>query len=300
MTDTDAHSQGNGCSATQFVPVMSEGSDAVSKVTQFSRQAHWLAERPNPTFSPWFKLMMKWVPGVMRLYRAKLYWDKEKTFSGFNIQSGSKERDQWAAEATDYIRRNAPPRYIDALVPKILWGCKRNVNDTGYLDCLHRPNVELIYDDPIVDIVEEGIQTVSGRKVKADAIILATGFQTQRLLSPMDIRGEEGTGVAEHVSFRALVDLSSLIVPLVGYHNRRISFRIFRYLSHRLSQFLHDDGTQHHHRSPFGHLHSRMSNQLHHEGHQATPPISTCKVLVPTEPSEAIRQSHCNDRSTGS
>lgn len=255
MTNTDLLSLGNGCSATQFVPVLSEGGGAVSKVTQFSRQAHWLAERPNPIFSSWFKMIMRWVPGVMRFYRAKLYWDKEKTFSGFNIQSGSKERDEWAAEATEYIRRKAPPQYTDALVPKIMWGCKRNVNDTGYLDCLHRQNVELIYDDPIVEIVKDGVQTVSGRKVKADAIILATGFQTQRLLFPMDIRGEEGTSVAEHVSFPALVNASSLIASSVGYNNGWVSFRIFRYMPRRIPQFLHDDGTQYHHWPSFSDIH---------------------------------------------
>lgn len=197
-------SVGNGCSATQFVPVISQGENQVKRVTQFSRQAHWLAERRNLEYSSLFRWSMRWIPASMRLYRAKLYWDKEVTFRGFKIQSGEGIREAWTKEATDYIRNNAPKMYREALVPKTVIGCKRLVNDTDYLACLHRENVELVYDDPIKEILEDGVRTRSGRQVKADAIVLATGFETQRFLSPIDIRGEKGIGLQEHVSCSSL------------------------------------------------------------------------------------------------
>ncbi|KAM4065481.1 pyridine nucleotide-disulfide oxidoreductase [Hirsutella rhossiliensis] len=95
---------GNGCSATQAVPVMSDGRGAAKKITQFGRQAHWLAERPNPKYSALFKWTMKWVPLAMRLYRAKLYWEKEKDFRGFDVETGAETRREWSKEAADYIR----------------------------------------------------------------------------------------------------------------------------------------------------------------------------------------------------
>lgn len=192
---------GNGCSATQFVPVISEGKNAVKKVTQFARQAHWLSERPNPEYSALFKWTMNWVPGAMRWYRGILYWRQERMFSGFHVARGLKEREGWTAEATRYIREHAPLKYVDALIPKSVIACKRRVNDTDYLACLHRANVELVHDDPISEIVETGVRTRSGRVVPADAIILATGFETQKLLHHVDIRGEGGDTLPEHVSF---------------------------------------------------------------------------------------------------
>ncbi|KAJ4365378.1 hypothetical protein N0V95_000525 [Ascochyta clinopodiicola] len=119
-------------------------------------------------------------------------------FRGFSIKSGENIRAQWAEDASTYIRQTAPARYREALVPKSVIGCKRRVNDTGYLQSLHQPNVELVYDDPIAKISEHGVHTASGRFVHADAIVLATGFQTHRFLFPMQIVGESCTTLQEH------------------------------------------------------------------------------------------------------
>jgi len=142
---------------------------------------------------------MGWVPFAMRLYRARLYCEKEMGFAGFSIKNGEKIREGWAKEASNYIRKNAPDQYREALVPKTVIGCKRRVNDTGYLECLHRSNVELVYGDPVKEITEDGVRTRSGRLVEADAIVLATGFETQKFLFPMDIRGMNGIDLTAHV-----------------------------------------------------------------------------------------------------
>ncbi|KAL2209751.1 FAD/NAD(P)-binding domain-containing protein [Sarocladium strictum] len=189
---------GNGCSATQVVPCISEGSGAAKRVTQFSRQAHWLAERPNPEYAQLFRLAMKYIPLLMRAYRAKLYWEKERDFRGFDLITGKDTRRKWTAETIDYIRKNSPSKYHDFLVPKSEIGCKRRVNDTDYLLSLHRPNVELVYDDPAAEITEDGVRTESGRFVPADAIVLANGFETQKFLFPMEIRGRDGADLYHH------------------------------------------------------------------------------------------------------
>ncbi|KXH41055.1 hypothetical protein CNYM01_04570, partial [Colletotrichum nymphaeae SA-01] len=184
--------------ATQVIPALSEGNEAAKKVTQFSRQSHWLAERPNPKYSELFKWTMRWVPFAMRAYRAVLYWEKEKGFKGFDIVSGKEIRRGWTEEAAAYIRTKSPAKYRDFLVPKTEIGCKRRVNDTGYLASLHRANVELIHDDPITEIVEDGVYTSSGRYVFADAIVLAIGFETHKVLSPMEILGKDGMSINKH------------------------------------------------------------------------------------------------------
>lgn len=143
---------------------------------------------------------MRWVPFAMRAYRAVLYWEKEKGFKGFDIVSGKEIRRGWTEEAAAYIQTKSPAKYRDFLVPKTEIGCKRRVNDTGYLASLHRANVELIHDDPITEIVEDGVYTSSGRYVFADAIVLATGFETHKVLSPMEILGKDGMSINKHVS----------------------------------------------------------------------------------------------------
>lgn len=190
---------GNGCSATQFVPVISDGPSAVRKVTQFSRQPHWLAERPNPVYSPFFKWSMAWIPGLMRAYRAYQYYIMESDFAGFNVLTGGKIREDLMKTQIEYLKRTAPEKYHDALIPKTEIGCKRKVMDTDYLACLHRENVELVHSDPIQEILPNSVLTKSGRKVPADAIVLATGFATQQVLFPMEIVGEKGISLQDHV-----------------------------------------------------------------------------------------------------
>ncbi|KAJ5901101.1 hypothetical protein N7504_007094 [Penicillium tannophilum] len=189
---------GNGCSATQFVPVMSEGPDKVKNLVQFSRQPHWLAERPNPTYSRTFQLMMRYTPLAMRLYRFYLYAMMEKNFFGFYQASGGRIRESLKRTQIEYLKRTAPEKYHEALIPRTEIGCKRKVQDTGYLACLHRDNVELVHSDGIEEITETGVRTQSGREVHADAIILATGFQTQQVLYPIKIVGEKGVTLNEH------------------------------------------------------------------------------------------------------
>ncbi|KAJ6004773.1 hypothetical protein N7540_012572 [Penicillium herquei] len=178
--------------------LLTEGPNSVKNLFQFTRQPHWLAERPNPTYTRTFQWMMRYMPFAMRLYRFYLYANMEKDFLGFYQETGGKIREDLKRTRIEYLKRTAPEKYHDALIPHTEIGCKRKVEDTGYLACLHRENVELVHSDGVDEITENGVRTRSGREVHADAIILATGFQTQQLLYPMEIIGEKGVTLNEH------------------------------------------------------------------------------------------------------
>ncbi|EMD65540.1 hypothetical protein GGP41_010421 [Bipolaris sorokiniana] len=189
---------GNGCSATQFVPILANPPNPTRTLIQFSRQAQFLSERQNPVYSDTFKVIMRYVPLAMRLYRLKFYLDMERDYSGFSIDSGHAIRQALAKENAAYVKNVAPPRYWDALIPTVEVGCKRKVLDTDYLKTLWRENVELIFDDAVARISETGVVTREGREIRADAIVLATGFKTQQMLVPMEIVGRDGVGLREY------------------------------------------------------------------------------------------------------
>lgn len=170
------------------------------KLVQFGRQAQYLSERENPTYSSTFKAIMRYVPLAMRLYRAKFYYEMERDYNGFDIETGRSIRQELAKENEAYVKKMAPPKYWDALIPKTEIGCKRKVLDTDYLKTLWRDNVELVFDDPVERITETGVVTKSGREIDADAIILATGFATQQMLFPMEIVGRGGMSLGQYVS----------------------------------------------------------------------------------------------------
>ncbi|KNG47328.1 cyclohexanone 1,2-monooxygenase [Stemphylium lycopersici] len=196
--DKDVVVLGNGCSATQFVPIMASEPNPTRKLVQFGRQAQFLAERENPAYSSTFKAVMRYVPLAMRLYRAKFYYEMERDWSGFDIETGRNIRQDLAKENAAYVKKMAPPKYWNALIPKTEIGCKRKVLDTDYLKTLWRDNIELVSDDPVEQITEIGVVTKSGREVKADAIILATGFATQQMLFPMEIIGRDGVSLSQY------------------------------------------------------------------------------------------------------
>ncbi|KAH7241230.1 hypothetical protein BKA59DRAFT_512760 [Fusarium tricinctum] len=77
-----------------------------------------------------------------------------------------------------YITENAPAEYVDALVPKFEVSCKRRVFGTGYLETLHKPNLHLISEDLVERIGQRSVFLRLGKELPADAIMLATGFET--------------------------------------------------------------------------------------------------------------------------
>ncbi|KAG6010893.1 hypothetical protein E4U21_002562 [Claviceps maximensis] len=55
-----------------------------------------------------------------------------------------------------YIRSVAPTKYHGLFVPSTQISCKRRVMDSRYLRALHRDSIELVYDDPVEEIVGHG------------------------------------------------------------------------------------------------------------------------------------------------
>lgn len=142
---------------------------------------------------------MRHIPGAMKLLRGKIYAELEAEWLMFDNKAGADARTKLAETSRAYIKRAAPPQYADALIPKFQVGCKRRVFDTGYLACLHQDNVELVHNDVVDRLTKDSAVFSSGREIKIDAIILATGFETTTLLSHLNIIGREGISIHDHV-----------------------------------------------------------------------------------------------------
>ncbi|KAE8167039.1 hypothetical protein BDV40DRAFT_313691 [Aspergillus tamarii] len=205
---------GNGASATQFVPELVKGVGPQGSVTQFVRSAHWWTKRVshfpstchkfigsaslnrllqgNPQYSEGFKLVLKHVPFAAKVYRIILAWQLERVFSSFYMNSNGAAMRQKIRDATySFIESDAPPQYHEILKPRYEPGCKRRVNTASYMACLHSPRM-LLTDDSVVKVGPDYVETKSGDRHAANAIIYATGFQTQKWLFPMQIKGING------------------------------------------------------------------------------------------------------------
>jgi len=73
---------------------------------------------------------------------------------------------------------------------------KRMLRDNGWFRMLRRETVRLI-TDPIEAIEPDGVRTRGGERTPADVLVLATGFQADRLTWPMKISGRHGVTLRE-------------------------------------------------------------------------------------------------------
>ncbi|KAL4912906.1 hypothetical protein BDW62DRAFT_214649 [Aspergillus aurantiobrunneus] len=187
---------GNGCTAAQIVPAIMECSGSV---TQIIRSQHWVVEAVNFSYNPAMLWAFRNIPFLQFLHRFAIYQAAEADWQLFPMtKSAARYRQKRRKEIEAYMRKTAPEKYHDILIPDFEVGCKRRIFDCDYLESLHNEKM-LLTDSKILEIVPEGIKTSSGL-IKADVIVLATGFNTNTFLPGMQVHGRNDTTVDEHWS----------------------------------------------------------------------------------------------------
>ncbi|KAL9096318.1 MAG: hypothetical protein Q9165_001315, partial [Trypethelium subeluteriae] len=176
------------------VPTVSK---TAATVKQYARSPQWYHERPNRPFTAFEKWRFRWVPLWARWERLKLFLQNDALVETYMPGPlAAKKRTMVEENAKRYIHSMVPEKYRDFIVPDFPLGCKRRIFDPGYLESLNAPNVELI-PEGIKEITEDGIISEHGTKDEFDIIVLATGFQVQNFLTPMDIVGEHGVSLRQ-------------------------------------------------------------------------------------------------------
>jgi len=185
---------GNGCSAAQFLPEVAK--DPSTHILNFSRTPSWFFPRHDQReYSAFTKFAFAHIPLVMKAYRAFLAVSMDTTW--INWRKDLPSIRHYAEEVSAaHIRKTAPAKYHDFLVPRYPFGCKRIIRDPGYLTALGQDNVELITDG-IDTITEKGIRGKSGEEYSLDVIILGTGFDLTADGLGIDVTGSHGKSVTD-------------------------------------------------------------------------------------------------------
>lgn len=188
---------GNGCSATQFVPILVK--DA-KMVRQFVRSMHYLMPNPDFVYSDKAKKRFARFPLIMAMYRVMLASFMDFAFIMFFVKGvGGYMRGKYQERIRSYISNKCPPQYREIIVPDFKIGCKRRVMDTGYLDCLHKDNMDVTRDG-LAEIKEHSVVTKSGKEYPTDVIVLANGFKVGKFV--LDIHGRNDEQLDEHWAAR--------------------------------------------------------------------------------------------------
>jgi 4-hydroxyacetophenone monooxygenase len=197
---------GTGASSMQLLPKVAAEAE---HVTIFQRSAQWV--RPTQDYHKTVKPEMIWllenVPYYANWYRFGLLWRFADGLLGslrrdpdwpHPERSMNRRNDRHRVQMTDYLVQELGERndLIEKSLPTYPPYGKRILVDNHWFKTLQRDNVALVtsavsYIDGISIVAEDE----SAHSV--DVIILATGFETGKLLSPIEVRGRSGTPIAE-------------------------------------------------------------------------------------------------------
>ena len=183
---------GTGCSAIQVVPAIQP---IVEHVDVYQRSPGWTLPKGDFAYRERTKRLFERFPVLQRLDRAAIFAFMDLGALGMTkhpwltapFRAAGRRQINKAIEDSE-LRRKVTPR--DAV------GCKRIMLTDDWYPTLANPNVDLV-TDRIAEVTPDGLRVADGTERPADVLVLATGFQTQAFVAPMEIVGEDGRSLAE-------------------------------------------------------------------------------------------------------
>jgi cation diffusion facilitator CzcD-associated flavoprotein CzcO len=185
---------GTGASGVQVVPELAE---IAERVTVFQRTPPWMVPKDDRPYSATELAQFRRNPLATRRTRWQIWkfqHDNTATFADDPVVTARTQI------ATSFLQRTvADERLRRALTPDYPFRCKRVLLGDDYYRALQQDHVDLV-TDPIDRITETSVVTATGQVGQVfdvDAIVLATGFETSRYLSGIDVIGTGGQRLHE-------------------------------------------------------------------------------------------------------
>jgi cation diffusion facilitator CzcD-associated flavoprotein CzcO len=183
---------GTGASAIQFVPHVASRAE---RVHVFQRTPPYVIAKSDRPYAGWERRLMRWVPALRTLSRARTYALLEAR--GLAFITRPKLMDHAERAFREHLAEEVPDRTLrDSLTPEYVMGCKRILLSDDYYTALKRPNVELV-TEPIASLSARSVLTTDGREREVDTVIYGTGFRTHGFVAPMTVRGLGGRTLDE-------------------------------------------------------------------------------------------------------
>jgi 4-hydroxyacetophenone monooxygenase len=217
---------GAGATGFQIAPAIA---DEVESLTVYQRTAQWMFPNPNyhAEIGPGVQWALRHLPFYGRWYRFLLFWPGcDKGLEAARVDADYPDQQKAVSEIneitrimfTEWIASQVgdDPELLAKVVPDYPATGKRTLQDNGsWLRTLTRDNVELVRAG-IDHIESDAVVTEDGTRYPADIIVYATGFQANKMLWPMTIRGRDGEILSERWGQRPSAYLG-ITVP--GYPN---------------------------------------------------------------------------------
>lgn len=193
---------GSGASAFQLVPTIAGD---VGQLTVFQRSAPWMFE--NPIYHTEVPQGKKWclqnLPFYTRWFRFLIFWPAcDGAYETVFVDPEWSHQERSINEINDFVYQmfldhiksqvGDDEELLKKVTPDYAPMGKRTLQDNGsWLSALKRENVDLVTQG-VASVSAGGVTAGDGTFYPADIVIYATGFETDKFLWPMEIKGRGG------------------------------------------------------------------------------------------------------------
>lgn len=180
-----------GCaaSATQAVPEIAK---EAARIVVYLRTPNWVVPKEDDAYTPEQLEEFRANPEA-GLAKRDEYLDWAEAVLTFDKPAMLKELEEKAHENRSLVR---DPVTREKLRPKVPFGSQRILFSNDFYPTFNLPHVELV-DDPIEAVTVDGVRTVDGGARAADVLVLATGYDTTKFLSVIEVVGRGGVRIED-------------------------------------------------------------------------------------------------------
>lgn len=181
---------GNGSTGVQIVSALA---DVAAKVVHFQRSPQWIMPVANEYYSDDDRAAFRKDPELIDAIR----YNPEYEANVRRFSVAINDMDSEEIHQVEWVVRNhletaiADPVLREKLRPTYRAACKRLIYSWDYYEKVQYPNVDVVTDG-IERIEPVGVRDRAGRLHELDVLILATGFQADRFVRPINMVGRGG------------------------------------------------------------------------------------------------------------
>jgi cation diffusion facilitator CzcD-associated flavoprotein CzcO len=204
---------GTGSSAVQIVCALA---DVVGQLTLFQRTPQWVLPIDNPEVPKADKDRLREHPEELRAIRDEI---GERFSMGFSAAVVDAESEHLKG-IEELCRQNledhvTDPELRERLRPNYRAACKRLIVAPDFYESITKPNAQVI-SEKVERVEPRGVRTADGVLHELDVLVLATGFQVDRFLRPINVTGIGGLSLDDVWAARPSAYLS---ISIPGFPN---------------------------------------------------------------------------------
>lgn len=179
---------GTGSTATQITgAIIGE----VAKLSLFQRTPQWILPQANDPIPEEQRQAYRDNPALLEEEFERLCLEQTSKFAAAVVGENPRAYATLERYCREHLDLVTDPELRAKLTPDYKVGCKRLIMSGEFYQAIQQPNAELV-TERIARAEPEGLRTEDGRLHELDVLVLATGFDAHKIMSPMIVTGRNG------------------------------------------------------------------------------------------------------------